>query len=95
MASFEISIPKPVLTVEVDYDPDGFGRLKGGEHVATIQAGGVVLHKERFTSEYDWSLPSAGSRRPANYVLDADAAADEAIANFGKRLLALFEGETK
>ena len=91
--TFEIKVPRPVFTVEVDYDPDGYLGNKR-EHVVKIDAGGIELHEERFTSEYDWGAPE-GHRRPAHYVNDEEGAADKAIANFGKRLLALLNGETK
>lgn len=95
MTTIDIHIPKPVFTVEVDYDPDGLDVHGGqGEHVVKIDAGGVVLHEERFTSQYDWAAPPT-QRRPANWVDNPDRAADKAIANFGKRLLALLNGATQ
>lgn len=86
MATIDISIPKPVLTVEVDYEPQEIPPGKG-EWNAKIMAGSVVLLERNYTSQADYTKPR-GQWHPENYVHDKDDAEDRAINEFGRLLAA-------
>lgn len=85
-----IDVPKPVLTVEVDYSPEGL-ESGTGEHVARVYAGKHVLYEASYTSDYLFE-PGKGAVQPDHFVHDAGDAEDRAINEFGEKLKKLLEG---
>ena len=68
--TFNIEVPKPVIEVEVDYNPAGLADV--GEWHAKVSAGGVVLMEGDYSSDYLWDERVNRFIRPENYVTDSD-----------------------